>query len=71
MPDYFVKQLSQFSTLLTASGGSGGEAFSLPNILKLALLSFCKISNKWFFFPDSLGPHLFDSLLLCVSAACV
>lgn len=53
MPDYSIKQLSQFSTLLTANDGSGDEAFSLPNVLKLALLSFCKISNKCFFFPYS------------------
>lgn len=59
MPDYSVKQLSQFSILLTASGGSGGEAFSLPNTLKLELLSSWKSSNKGFFFPRFPRPPSF------------
>lgn len=69
MPDYSVKQLSQFSTLLIANGGSGGEAFSLPNVLKLALIFFCKIRNNFFFrFPRP--PSFWQSILLFVSAAC-
>lgn len=64
MPDYSVKQLSQFSTLLIANGGSGGEAFSLPNVLKLALIFFCNISNN--FFSDSQGPHLFGRVFYSV-----
>lgn len=66
MPDYSVKQLSEFSILLTASGRSGGEAFSLPNTLKLELLSSWKSSNKGFFSPDSQGPHLFDRVFYSV-----
>lgn len=64
MPDYSVKQVSQFSTLLIANGGSGGEAFSLQRTE--TGIDFFSVRLAIIFFSDSQDPHLFGRVFYSV-----